>query len=61
MPVPQLAVTHALVTVSTLKSSSQPANARHFIRYLAAKDKGLRVFKEHGFEPVEADFWRESP
>jgi molybdate transport system substrate-binding protein len=50
--VSQLAGTHALVTAGTLKSSSQPTTARHFIRYLAAEDKGLRVFKEYGFEPV---------
>jgi molybdate transport system substrate-binding protein len=61
VPVPQLAGTHALVTVSTLKSSSQPTTARHFIRYLAARDKGLRVFKEHGFEPVDGELWLETP
>ena len=61
VPVRQFEGTHALVTVSTLKSSSQPTTARHFIRYLAAKDKGLRVFKEHGFEPVDGELWLETP
>jgi molybdate transport system substrate-binding protein len=61
VPVTQLAGTHALVTVATLKSSSQPTTARHFMRYLAAKDKGLKLFKEHGFEPVDGEPWLETP
>jgi molybdate transport system substrate-binding protein len=55
----QLAETHALVSAGTLKSSSQPAAARELLRYLAAEDKGLRAFKDHGFEPVDGKLWRE--
>jgi ABC-type molybdate transport system substrate-binding protein len=58
--VPQLVGIHALVTAGTLKSSSDFTAARHFMRYLAATDKGLKIFKDHGFEPVDGDRWRET-
>jgi molybdate transport system substrate-binding protein len=61
VPIPELAGTQALVTAATLTSSSHPTTARHFIRYLAAKDRGLRVFKEYGFEPVDGEPWHDAP
>lgn len=60
VPIPQLAGTQSLVSVGSLKSSTKPSAARRFMRYLAAKDKGLRLFKEHGFEPVDGEPWLES-
>lgn len=59
--IPQLAGTQALVSVGSLKSCDQPSVARRFMRYLAAKDKGLRLFKENGFEPVDGEPWLETP
>jgi ABC-type molybdate transport system substrate-binding protein len=59
--IPQLASTQALVSVGSLKSSPKPSAARRFMRYLAAKDKGLRFFKEHGFEPADGEPWIEGP
>ena len=53
--IPELADTHALVTVGALKSSSQPDITRHFIQYLAEKDKGLRKFEDNGFVTVNAE------
>jgi molybdate transport system substrate-binding protein len=50
-----------LVSVAILKSSGSPASALRFARYLTARDKGLPVFKEYGFEPVEGDKWAERP
>jgi molybdate transport system substrate-binding protein len=61
VPIPQLAGTQALVSVGSLKSSPKPSEAQRFMRYLAAKDKGLTLFKEHGFQPVDGEPWREMP
>jgi molybdate transport system substrate-binding protein len=61
VPISQLAGTHALVSVGSLKRSPNPAAARRFMRYLAAKDKGLKLFKENGFEPLDGEPWVEVP
>jgi molybdenum ABC transporter molybdate-binding protein len=61
VPISQLTGTQALVSVGSLKSSQNPAAARRFMRYLAAKDKGLILFKEHGFVPMDGEPWAEIP
>ena len=50
-----------LVTVAVLNSSPRPAAALRFARYLAARDRGLPVFEQHGLRPVEGDVWEERP
>jgi molybdenum ABC transporter molybdate-binding protein len=59
--VPELAENQAKVAVAVLKSSTQPAHALHFARYLAARDKGLTHYSEFGFQVVEGDAWSEQP
>jgi len=49
------------VTVAVLKTCKQPTAALRFMRYLGARDRGLGVFKEKGYEPVEGDVWAERP
>jgi len=49
------------ITVGVLKSSSRPTAALRFMRYLGARDKGLRVFAQMGFPPVQGDVWAETP
>src|SRR5207249_958904 len=39
------------------RCSDKPASALRFARYLAARDEGLRIFKEQGYEPVDGDLW----
>lgn len=56
-----LAGVKAHVNATILKSSTQPTAALRFARYLASRDKGLPLFKQHGFEPVEGDAWSEVP
>ena len=58
---PELAPVKANVAVAVLKSSSQPRQAMHFARYLAASDKGLQRYREFGFQPVDGDAWTEQP
>ena len=56
---PELESVKANVAVAVLKSSSQPRQALHFARYLAASDKGLKRYREFGFQPVDGDAWTE--
>jgi molybdenum ABC transporter molybdate-binding protein len=61
VPVPELEGDPNLVTVSVLNSSRQPTAALKFARYVTARDRGLPVFEEYGFRPVEGDVWVERP
>ena len=56
---PELESVKAHVAVAVLKSSSQPRQALHFARYLAARDKGLTRYREFGFQPVDGEAWNE--
>lgn len=59
--IPELADASAHVAVGVLKTSDQPQLASHFARYLAARDKGLLVYRQFGFSPVEGDSWSDEP
>jgi len=50
-----------LVSIGILRSSTRPAAALRFARYLGAPDKGLREFARLGYQPVEGDVWAEHP
>jgi len=49
------------VSLAILTSSTQPTSALRFGRYLAASDRGLRVFEESGMRALEGDAWHETP
>ena len=49
------------VSICVLNSSRQPTAAIKFARYLAARDRGLPVFAQHGLKPVDGDRWAERP
>jgi len=49
------------VTIGVLTASKQPTEALRFCRYLTAKDKGLPIFAEDGFEVVDGDAWAFKP
>ncbi len=51
----------ASVPVAVLKSSTAPAAALRFARFLAARDRGLQHFAKSGFDVVEGDVWEEKP
>jgi len=59
--VPELDQGEVLVTVGVLNSASAPTEALKFARYLASVDRGLKKFKEFGFNPVQGDKWAEVP
>jgi molybdate transport system substrate-binding protein len=58
---PELDTDPNLVTVAVLNSSPRPTAALKFARYLTARDRGLPVFEDFGFRPVEGDVWAERP
>jgi molybdenum ABC transporter molybdate-binding protein len=59
--IPELADVRAHVAVAVVAASTQPKQANHLARYLAARDKGLARYREFGFKPVEGDAWSERP
>lgn len=54
---PELREGVAQVTGAVLNTSRRPQQALHFARYLSARDKGLRRYRDHGFRTVEGDRW----
>ena len=49
------------ITVAVLKYSEHPTEALKFLRYLSARDKGLPVFEQLGYQPIKGDIWSEDP
>ena len=49
------------VALGVIASSDQPAAALHFARYVAAKDRGLKRYAEHGFQIAAGDEWADVP
>lgn len=55
---PELQNVHSSVTLGVLRSCHNPSSALRFARYLAARDRGLKVFADHHFVPVpDGDLW----
>lgn len=61
VPVDELDGDPNLISICVLTSSTQPAAALKFARYLTARDRGLPVFKKYGMRPVDGDIWVENP
>jgi len=58
---PRLDAEKRLIEVGVVGWTERPARALRFARYLGARDRGLPVFRENGYEPVEGDLWEETP
>ncbi len=54
---------HAVSSVeaAVVKSSTEPERTLHFARWLAASDRGLKIYSEHGFQIETGDRWSENP
>ena len=59
--VPELELGSQKATIGVLKTAKDPATALRFARYLAARDRGLIQFDNHGYMPVSGDLWMEKP
>lgn len=59
--VPELESAVSDVSAAVAKSASDPKRALHFARWLAASDRGLKVYSEFGFEAAPGDTWTDQP
>ena len=50
-----------IVTICVLKFAAPPHETLHFARYICAADRGLKIFRKHGFEAVDGDVWEDRP
>lgn len=55
--VPELDAGAAAITIGVLTGSQQPTAALHFARYVTARDRGLSIFADLGYEVVESNHW----
>ncbi len=51
----------AQLSACIARRTQQPTAALRFARYLAARDRGLQLFRQEGFETVEGDRWEPTP
>ncbi len=49
------------VSIGVLESSQQPTKALKFARFLAARDRGGKVFESMGYPPINGDVWADVP
>ena len=49
------------IAIGVIASSSQPATALHFARYVSANDRGLKHYRDHGFQVTTGDAWIDVP
>ncbi|MHB8865128.1 MAG: molybdate ABC transporter substrate-binding protein [Pirellulaceae bacterium] len=59
--VPQLDSGRATVDIAVLNAAPNPAAALHFARYVAARDRGLKIFESKQYRIVEGDVWKDVP
>jgi molybdenum ABC transporter molybdate-binding protein len=59
--VPELAKHRENASAAVLASCNQSPEALKFARYLAAPDRGGKVFQQHGFQPAGGDIWAAKP
>lgn len=58
---PELDAGLATIEIAIVKNSKNPTAALKFARYVTARDKGLEIFRETGFNVLEGDPWDPSP
>ena len=59
--VPEFETETNQITIAVLGSSTDPTNALHLARFIAARDEGLKVFADAGYEVAEGDLWSDQP
>ncbi|TWU06491.1 molybdate ABC transporter substrate-binding protein [Stieleria varia] len=58
---PELDGTASDIAVGVLQTAKDSASALHFARYIAASDRGLVHYREHGFRVGAGDQWSDRP
>ena len=49
------------IVVSIVKDCNQPTRALHFLRYMTAREKGLKAFENRAYSVVKGDKWSDTP
>ncbi|XZE20446.1 substrate-binding domain-containing protein [Pirellulaceae bacterium SH449] len=49
------------VSIGVVSSSQQPTAALHFARYIASKDRGLKIYQNGGYTVGSGDEWADVP
>lgn len=57
----ELEPTASQISIGVIATTKQPQTALHFARYVAAKDRGLKHYSEHGFRVSGGDSWNDVP
>ncbi len=58
---PELSGIVSQVSLAVISGSKQPQAALHFARYVAARDRGLKHYADHGFRVANGDVWSDVP
>lgn len=58
---PSLAADPSLIEIGVLHNTADSVAALHLARFIAARDRGLKVFERMGYEPVDGDVWASRP
>jgi len=61
LPIAALDGLRSQVALAVTSTTKQPQAAFQLARYIAASDRGLLKYREHGFAPLEGDAWDEHP
>ena len=59
--IPELGPAASAIAIGVLESSRHPTEALHFARYVSARDRGLKHYRDHGFGVQGGDLWRDHP
>ncbi len=59
--IPELNDVAAECAIGVISTCKQPQAALHFARYVAARDRGLKVYENHGFRTNGGDTWESRP
>jgi molybdate transport system substrate-binding protein len=51
----------ANIEIGIVSFSKNPTAALHFARFVAARDRGLEVFRAKHFTPIDGDIWEDHP
>ena len=55
--VPQFEASKNSITIAVLDRSERPTGALQFARFLTARNRGLKTFKEFHYETIDGDLW----
>jgi molybdate transport system substrate-binding protein len=61
VPLDELAKGVSQVSIGVTSSCIQPAAALHFARYVSSSDRGLKIYKDNGFDIGTGDAWADTP